>query len=232
MAQLTNRREYPLSLVLSAIVRLLDFLYNPFTMFSYAGLKVLDKLARRLVLGAGLVGLPVLATASTIPVTSSFSLAGLTGTISASYDDSFTPLVDHTGTYVDNSDGLLTFDVTYNGTTYHENQALTFPTLPELLLPGNTLVKGGGYGFLGAWLVSGSIADGDAVVLGVANNVPAFLASGVSAFSAAFDSNKTLNIGITDKSIILATPEPSALPVGALALGGLWFFRRRKAIQS
>ena len=201
----------------------------------------LIKSARWLGLGALLAALPLSLTASPVEVDFNFMLEGLPGTVMVTYDPTVTPGTDATGQFVDASTGLDSFDVSWNGNNFTMTEALDYSTLPELLLPGNTLVAGGGYGILGAWVVSGTCTGpapnytcSDATILGVGNNVPSYLASGVSAFdvlsvSVNQSSFPTLVIGLDDTSFIRGTPEPALVPVIGLAFAGLFFARRRKA---
>ena len=209
-------------------------------MLPFSSVKVMIKSARWMGLGALLAALPLPLTASTMEVDFNFTLEGMPGTGVVTYDPT-APGTDATGHYVDATTGLESFDVTWNGTTYTMTEALDYTTLPELLLPGNTLVAGGGYGFLGAWVVSGSCTGpapdytcSDATILGVGANVPSYLAGGVSEFdvmsvSLNNSSLSTLVIGIDDTSFIRGTPEPALVPVMALAFAGLFFARRHKA---
>jgi MYXO-CTERM domain-containing protein len=183
-------------------------------------------------LGVLVAALPLSMTA--VPVVTAgfdFLLDGHAGSVTATYAAGITPLVDTTGTYLDGSD-LDSFDVSWDGNSFTMGEALDYPTLPELLLPGNSLVPGGGYGFVGDWLVSGNLGSGTGTVLGLAANVPAYLLNDASAFS--ITSTNPLLIGTNQASINIGTitsPEPVLLPVLALGLAGLWFVRRRKAIQ-
>lgn len=207
--------------------------------------KAMIRSARWFGLGALLAALPLSITASTVTVGFNFLLDGDPGSVVATYNSLATPLYDTTGTYLDASDGLESFNVTWDGNTYTMSETLN-SALPELLLPGNSLVTGseGSYGFLGDWLVvgSGSIPGGN--VLGVSDNVPVYLATDVSLFNVSGgvgagtsgDPTTTVVVGINEKSITFGTdvtviPEPALIPVLALGLAGLCFARRRRAIQ-
>jgi hypothetical protein len=200
--------------------------------------KAMIRSARWLGLVAMVAALPLsLAALPVTPVTVgfTFTLDGDLGSVVATYNSSATPLTDSTGTYVDASDGLLSFTVTWDENTYTMPEALESGELPELFLPGNTLVASGGYGFLGDWLVSGTIGT-NAEILGVGANVPAYLAEDVTEFAVNGTPSTMLNLGLDDKTFISGTalttiPEPAMLSALAFGLAGLWWFaRRRKAI--
>jgi hypothetical protein len=187
--------------------------------------------------------LPLSMTASTVTVGFGFLLDGTPGSVVATYDSTATPLYDTTGTYLAVGDGLDSLGVTWGGNTYTDTMAIGYSTFPELLLPGNTLVAGGGYGFLGDWLVSGSVALGTAEILGISANVPVYLLKDVAAVTifggvgagTEGDPTTTLDFGASGPSISIAygtvtTPEPALIPVLVLGLVGLWFASRRKAI--
>jgi hypothetical protein len=198
--------------------------------------------ARWLGLGVLLATLPLSMTASTVTVGFGFLLDGTPGSVVATYESTATPLYDTTGTYLDASDGLDTLEVTWGGNTYLDTAAIDYNTLPELLLPGNTLVSGGGYGFLGDWVVQGSGGIPGGNVIGLSANVPVYLLTDVSVFSvgggvgAGTKANpaSTLDIGADFASITegtVTTPEPALIPVLAFGLAGLCFARRRRAIR-
>jgi hypothetical protein len=230
--------------VLGAIVSSLLFPYNRFTMLPYISPKVIARSARWLGLGVFLAALPFSVMASPTTVTFDVSLNSLTGSGEFTYES--TPATsDSSGGYVDAGDGNLdSFDLTYDGTTYTMAEALDAPTLPTVFLPGNTTIPAGlQYGFLAFWVVSGSCSGGggsfscsDATILGLGRTTEAFLVEGVSSI-AINDSGSNLNYNIAGTSEITGTvtgesavPEPAIFPVTALALAGLWFARRRKAI--
>jgi hypothetical protein len=224
--------------VLLPIVNRAAFPYNRVTMSPSFFAKLMIGSARWAGLGAILAVLSLTVAAAPItPVTVgfNFTLDNLPGSVAATYNSSAHPLTDSTGTYVDASDGLESFDVKWDGNTYTMTESLDYDTLPELLLPGNTLNLNGSYGFVGDWLISGSLPGGD--ILGVSANVPAYLLSDVSVFNVSdivpLDSSAPeLNIGADFGSIIygsVVVPEPVILPLTALGLAGLWFARRRKA---
>jgi len=187
-------------------------------------------------LGALLAALPLSMTASIITVDFTFSLNGDPGSASAVYDTSYTPLTDAHGTYVDASDGLSSMDVTYGGFTYNLSDAIGYS--PELLLPGNTLVGDGSYGFLADWFVNGTGGIPGATILGIGDSIPAYLAVDVTQFLVNGTPSTTLYLGFDQApppagsfiSGTVTSPEPALLPLLALGLAGLWFARRRKAI--
>jgi MYXO-CTERM domain-containing protein len=222
--------------------------------------KVTTKSARSLGLGILLAALPFSLTASIVTVNFGITLNGLTGTGQFSYDPSLAA-TDSFGQYVNsNSNGLDSFDLTYNGATYNNTSPnlLDGPGLPTVFLPGNTTIQGGlEYGFLGLWVVSGSCTGsgpgefactgpggvGGATILGLGRTTEAFLASGVTSSEIAFSgSDLEYNLGsapaiseitgtISSESVV-ATPEPALFPLTALGLAGLWFVRRRKVTRS
>jgi hypothetical protein len=218
-------------------------------------IKVITKSARWLGLGAAMAALPFCVAASTVTVDFGISLNSLTGTGQFTYDPSLTTS-DGLGPYADAADGLESFSLTYDGTTYTNTSSdlLDGPTLPTVFLPGNATIPAGlQYGFLALWVVDGSCTgsggsyactgpggEGDATILGLGRGVQAFLVSGVTSAEVSFSgSNLTYNLGfapdiseitgtVTGESVV--TPEPALFPFTILAIAGLWFVRRRKAI--
>jgi len=195
--------------------------------------KAMIRSARWFGLGALLAALPLSMTASTVTVGFTFLLDGDPGSVVATYNNSTaTPLTDSTGTYLPASE-LSSFTVSWDGNTFDAAEALDYSTLPEIFLPGNTLVPGLGYGFLGDWLVSGTIGT-NAEILGLSANAPAYLATDVTAFAVTGSPSTTVDIGINGGiafgSVVTVIPEPALMPVLALGLAGLCFARRRRAI--
>jgi hypothetical protein len=202
-------------------------------MLRFRSVEGLIRSARWLGLGALLAALPLSVTAASVTEDFSVSLDGLPGTIQFTYDPlPADELHDADGYYVDAGNGLDSFQLTYNSVTY----SLTTPPgqillSPTVFLPGNSTIPAGDtYAFLAVWLISGSIADGNATIIGVGRDPGAFMATDVSAFDV-FGSGSTLLYGI-DGNVTAGTitPEPVLFPVTALGLAGLWFARRRKAI--
>jgi len=203
--------------------------------------------------GVLLATLPLALTASTISEGFGISLNGLNGTGTFSYDTTKTT-ADGDGPYADAGDGLTSFDLTYDGTTYTEGESLDSPTLPTVYLPGNTTIPGGlTYGVLAAWVVTGSgsctpTGGGDyncagpggvggADIIGVGRNPEAYLYEDVTSASINFTGSYVTYAFGTDPIKIYGTissetvvPEPALIPGLILGLAGLWFARRRKAV--
>ena len=211
--------------------------------------KMMIKSVRCLGLGALLAALPLCVAASTVTVDFSIALNGLDGTGEFTYDPTMTA-TDGLGGYADPANGLDSFSLTYNGTTYTNTSAslLDPAALPAVFLPGNSSVPSGlQYGFLALWVVNGSCSGSggsytcnDATILGLGRSPGAFLTSNVTTATISFSGSELrYNLGaapdvsqivgsITGESVV--TPEPSFFPLTAIALAGLWFARRRKAI--
>ncbi len=225
-------------MVLFAIATKVNFPYTFFTMLPSNRVSVLIKSARWLGLGALLAVLPLSVTASTVTVDFTFSLNGDPGSGSFTYN-SADFATDADGNYVDAAHGLETFDVTYLSTNYNMSDALDAPTLPEVFLPGNSIIVNGPtldgqtYGVLATWVISGSLADSDATVLGLGTSLQSYLLFGTSSLTTTGSgSDLLLQFDADSYTLGVFTPEPALLPVLALGLAGLLLFaRRRKAIQ-
>jgi len=236
--------------VLIRIVSSVDFSYNRSTM-RLISVQVLIKSARWLVLGALLAALPLAVTAGPVTVDFGISLGGMTGTGNFTYNPSLAA-TDFYGGYTNQPNGLSSFNLTYDGNTYSMSEALDYPTLPTVFLPGNSFPPSappGDFGFLAVWVVPGSISGGDESLIGVGRGVPAFLLTNVVASTVSFGGSGSSVIfdvcptvgevrscpdlhvtagTITSESV---TPEPALLPFTLLGIAGLWFARRRKAIR-
>jgi hypothetical protein len=150
------------------------------------------------------------------------------------------------GDFADANDGLLSFDVNYNGNVYQMGDSTDFPVLPVVLLPGNKKQSppgGSGYQFIALIQIAGTCTDsasftcnpeGTFLAFGQKNGVQ--LISGVSVGAISFsDSTSKWNVGSApDLQIVNGTiggenvvPEPGYLSVSALGIAGLWFARRR-----
>jgi hypothetical protein len=223
--------------------------YNSFTMPSWFMNKVTISSAW-LALGV-LAVLPVAVKADTVTVDFTISLNSLAGTGQFTYDPAqATSDGAAGGPYADANDGLKSFSLTYDGTTYSDTSAtlLDGPILPTVFLPGNTTIPGGlQYGFLALWVASGSCTSTgtagdynclDATIIGLGRSPEVFLASGVTGADISFSGSELKYIlgppgGVSEitgtiTSEAVATPEPALFPVMALGLAGLWFGRRRK----
>jgi hypothetical protein len=145
---------------------------------------------------------------------------------------------------------------TYSTATALDYDPSLAPPLPgpTVFLPGNpTNTNGLQYDIFGFWVVSGSCTgisgfpgyytctgtgpDDSATLLGLSRTDEVFLASNVTSayFSGAGDSlgyvlgGPIPAVNTISGTITYQTPEPSALPLLALSLAGLWFLRRRGA---
>lgn len=220
--------------------------------------KVIAKLFRWLGTGTLLAALPFAVSASTVTVDYGISLNGLAGTGEFTYDPTLVSTAGGLGSYADAADGLQSFSLTYNGTTYTNTSAdlLDGPTLPAVFLPGNLTIQHGlQYEFFALWVVSGSCTGtggsysctgpggvGDATILGVGRSTEAFLATGVTSANISYTgSDLVYNLGaspdiseitgtVTSESV-MAAPEPSLFFLTALGLAGLCCVRRRKSIS-
>jgi hypothetical protein len=211
--------------------------------------KVMIKPARWLGVGILLAALPLSLMASIVAEEFSINV-GTGGTGDFSYDtDHITADID--GPYADQNDGLISFDLTYGGITYREGDALDSTTLPVVYIPPNTTIPSGSpYGFLAAWVISGTCTPagagaftcagpggvGGATIAGVGRQYQSFLYEDVT--GALFDDSGSFlryTFGVDPVKIYgtvseTAVPEPALIPVLALGLAGLYFARRRKAI--
>lgn len=205
-------------------------------------------------LGALVAVLPFCAAASTVTVDFGINLNSVTGTGTFTYDPAAISTAGGLGPYADSADGLQSFSLTYDGTTYTDTSADLLAG-PTIFLPGNSTIQHGlQYGIFGLWVISGSCTGtgtagdfactgpggvGDATILGLGRSVEAFLLTGVSTAEVAFSgSDIKYNVGSapaiqqiagTITSEVVATPEPAVFPLCALGLAGLWLARRRKA---
>ncbi len=231
-----------------AIVCKIDFSYNLFTMLPSYCVKVIARSTRWLGLGAVLAALSLSVMADTVTVNFDIDVASTIGTGSLTYDPSATAS-DGFGSYADYGHGLDSFSLTYGATTYTLGEALDYPTLPTVFLPGNTYPSGNpstNYGLLALWVVSGTcdatstpgeFSCDDATLLGLSRNtVQTFLANGVSTVTL-LGSGSTLkyNIGTppglqVTSGTLTFVPEPALVWFMALGLAGLWFARRRQSV--
>lgn len=237
----------------------MSFAYNLLTMLPISGIKALTRSTRWLGLCALVAALPLAVRASTVAVDFGISLNGLTGAGQFTYDPAAVSTAGGLGPYADGADGLESFSLTYDGTTYTNTSAnvLGGPTLssiplvnaaPAVFLPGNsTLQNGLQYEFFGLWVVSGSCTGtggdytcSDATILGLGRSTEAFLASDVTSADISYTgSDLVYNLGSapgiseitgTITAEAVATPEPALLSLTTLGLAGLCFARRRKGI--
>jgi MYXO-CTERM domain-containing protein len=198
-----------------------------------------------------LAALPLVASASTIAVDFNFTLNGIDGSGDAVYNPA--DVAGGSNPYADPNDGLVSFDLSYNGSSYTNTSSnlLDGVTLPTVFLPGNdTLQNGLSYEFFGVWVVSGactgSVTSGvyngtceagtDILLLGRSTEV-ALLDDVTSVELANTGNDLAYNFGyapdITEitgsiTSEVASAPEPTLLPFVAFGLAGLWFVRRRK----
>ena len=199
--------------------------------------------------------LPFCLSASTVTVDFNISLNGIDGTGQASYDPS--QVAGGGNPYADPNDGLTSFDLSYNGTTYSNTSSnlLDSATLPTVFLPGNeTLQHGLSYEFFSFWVVDGSCSgsitsnvyngtcsgpdNGGADLLALGRSTEVALIDDVTSVTISFTGNSlTYNLGygpdITEIAGTITSesvvPEPRLLPLSALCLAGLWWMRRRRA---
>jgi hypothetical protein len=228
-----------------------NFPYNPLTML-FNFFKAMARSGQWLGLGALLAALPFSATASSVTVDFDISLGAQTGSGNFTYDPSLV-LSDSYGNYVNASNnGLQAFNLSYDSENYSITNALDAPTLPSVFLPGNAFppaAPAGDYGFLAIWVVPGSVSGGEESLIGVGRGEQAFLLTNVVASTISFTgsgSSTTFDVcpivdnvkscpdlGVTVGTITneSVAPEPSLLTLTGLGLTGLWFARRRKAVQ-
>ncbi len=231
-----------------AIVCKFDFPYNFLTMLPSYCVKVIARSTRWLGLGSLLAALSLPVMADSVTVNFDIDVASTIGTGSFTYDSSATAS-DGFGSYADYGNGLDSFTLAYGGTTYNLGDALDYPTLPTVFLPGNTYPSGTpspNYGLLALWVVSGTCdATGtpgefdcdDATLLGLSrNSVQTFLANGVTDVTI-LGSGSTLkyNIGTlptleVTSGTLTFVPEPTLFSLMALGFAGLLFVRRRQKV--
>jgi hypothetical protein len=185
--------------------------------------------------------LPLSVAASSVTEDFTFSIAGINGTGEVTFDPA-DALSDASGPYVDAVQGLTEFDLSYNGiSSYDLGNALA----AEVFLPGNDYngpaIPAGEFAVFGYWAVPGSDVGGFESLIGVDRHGNAFLLNGVNDSSISFSgSGSSLTLQVCPSSRDCpdfsytkgaVTPEPSLVPLTALALAGLWFARRRKSVQ-
>ena len=205
-------------------------------------LKVITRPARWLGLATLLVAaLPLSVAASSVTEDFTFNIGGINGTGEVTFDPA-DALSDSSGPYVDAAQGLTEFDLSYNGiSSYDLGNALA----AEVFLPGNDYngpaIPAGEFAVFGYWVVPGSDVGGFESLIGVDRHGNAFLLNGVNDTSVSFSgSGSSLTLQVCRSSTDCpdfsytkgaVTPEPSLVPLTALALAGLWFARRRKSVQ-
>ncbi len=213
--------------------------------------KAMTRSARWLTMGVLVAALPFTVAASIVTVDFSTSI-GASGNFTVNNSPSDLLTDSYGSSVTESSGGLESFNLSYGGNNYDLAEALD----AAVFLPGNTYppsASAGEYGFLAVWVVDGSVSGNFESLVGVGRGVGAFLLTNVLSSSVGFGydshddpSSLTLgvcpttptvtcpNIRVTEGSITgqsVVSPEPTLLPLVGLGLAGLWFVRRRKAIQ-
>lgn len=195
-------------------------------------------------LGAIALMMPWIATASTVTVDFTFTLGGSNGTGEVMFDPTLATS-DAFGPFVNDAHGLTEFDLTYGGHTYTMSDAIDFPTMPEVFLPGNTYhntIGPGQIGLFGYWVVPGTDSGGFEDLIGIGRTGHVFLLTGVS------DAPSEITFGGSGSSLTIqvckpgdcpnfqategaVAPEPALIPLMSIGLAGLWFVRRRRVTR-